>query len=214
MRLLILQHEKADLGRRDHHYIHSFCEVWRSRGVEIIHRAGWRNLPAADLVILHVDTSVVPEGFERALGEYPRVWNRRCTDIRKRSLPERGLVIAGPEEYDGPVIVKTDFNSAAVPELRLFRRRGWWANPAEQWRLWRNSRKASEQRDYAVYAEPGEVPAGCGEIPPRWWRNFCPSGKGTTMWCGGRIFWERGRRLSGRFRGLRSCAGRRARRRS
>lgn len=178
MRLLILHHDRADPGRRDLHYIHAFCVHWEKAGVEIIHRAGCADLPAVDVVLLHVDASVVPEHFTRALRDHPLVWNRRCTDIRKRSLPDRDLLVTSPAEYRGAVIVKTDLNSAAVPELRLFRRTGWFSDPRERWRLFRASRAASSRRDYPVYASSSDVPAEVWRDPLQVVEKFLPEREG------------------------------------
>lgn len=125
--------------------------------MDVVQPAGTRKLPGADLVPRHVDLSVVPDRFVRAVSEHPRVWNRRCLDIRKSSLPERGLVVGKTSGYDGPVMVKTDFNGGGGPERVLFRGLKWTWDVRE---LGLNSRasRGAESKTYPVYRDTKSVP--------------------------------------------------------
>ncbi|MEY4489121.1 MAG: hypothetical protein RIQ79_1629, partial [Verrucomicrobiota bacterium] len=67
MRLLVVHHDRARPSQIDTHYLFALCPHWEKQGIEVIHRAGCADLPPADLVLLHVDLSVVPERFVRAL---------------------------------------------------------------------------------------------------------------------------------------------------
>jgi hypothetical protein len=177
MRLLILHHDRADLRRVETHYVFALCPHWEKQGVEVVHHAGCANLPPADVVLLHVDLSVVPDRFERALRAYPRVWNRTCVDIRKRRLPDRGLMISSPMEYAGPVIVKTDLNFGAGPERTLFRKLKWTWDPQELWQNFRATR-APEGRDYPIYPDATSVPAGVWRDSARVVEKFLPEREG------------------------------------
>jgi hypothetical protein len=179
MRLLILHHDRANLRRVETHYIFAFCPHWEKQGVEIVHRAGCANLPPADLVLLHVDLSVVPDRFTRALRDYPRVWNRNCLDIRKRHLPDRGLMLSAPGDYAGPVIVKTDLNCGGGPERTLFRELKWTWDPQELLRNFRATR-APEGRDYPIYPSAAAVPAGVWRDPFRVVEKFLPEREGDS----------------------------------
>lgn len=130
---------------------------------------------AADVALLHVDLSVIPEACERMAQRYPRVINGSVLDIRKRRV-SRQLVTRG-SPGGGPVIVKTDRNHCGWPELeyraqrssgaRLLDRtvgrsasRAWLAR-VEAMRPWRWTRLLP---DYPVYPDAAAVPNGV-------WRN-------------------------------------------
>lgn len=177
MRLLILHHDDTNPHRIESHYIHALCYHWEQQGVEVIHRAGCRDLPSADLVLLHVDLSVVPERFRHALRSYPRVWNQHCTDIRKRQLPERELLLTSPSNYVGPVIVKTDLNCAAASERRLFRKLKWSTDLHELWRHFQAWRSSAD-RNYPIYPDAISVPPQVWNDPMRVVEKFLPEREG------------------------------------
>ena len=64
-----------------------------------------------------VDLSIIPEDYVRYCEEFPRVVNRRVTDIRK-SIFSTCRVQPG-DAWRGRVIVKTDRNYGGRPELRI-----------------------------------------------------------------------------------------------
>jgi len=79
----------------------------------IVHE-GTANLPGADVVLLHVDRTVVPDEYIEALGRYPVVINGATRDIGKRVISAN---LVGPyDDYRGPVIVKTNANASGIPE--------------------------------------------------------------------------------------------------
>ncbi len=179
MRLLIVHHDRANLRRVETHYVFALCPHWEKQGVEVVHHAGCANLPPADLVLLHVDLSVVPDRFSRALRNYPRVWNLACTDIRKSRLPDRGLMLSAAGDHDGPVIVKTDLNCGGGPERTLFRKLKWTWDPQELWRNFRATR-APAGRDYPVYPSASAVPTEVWRDPNRVVEKFLPEREGDS----------------------------------
>lgn len=74
------------------------------------------NAPAGDLAILHVDLTIVPPEYTAFAATYPRCLNLRAVDTSKRSIS--GARLEG-EAWDGPVIVKSNYNFKGIPELRL-----------------------------------------------------------------------------------------------
>ncbi len=179
MRLLVLHHDNFNPDSRQKHFIHFLGAVWRAQGVEVIHHAGSRGLPPADIVLLHVDLSIVPMRFAKAVQAYPRVWNAGCLDIRKRSLPERGLVIGRLSEHQGPVIVKTDLNCGARPELRARRGLSWSSNLLERLRLRRISRSPSLKKfEYPIYDDVSAVPSAVWDDPMLVVEKFLPERDG------------------------------------
>jgi len=101
------------------------AEFWRQDGHRVHHLFGIRKFVPADLLLIHVDLSVVPDEYLEFASRYPIALNKAAKDIRK-SLISTNLVRQG-DRYSGQVIVKTDLNYGGSPE-RIMRR-----NPS----LWR-----------------------------------------------------------------------------
>lgn len=159
MRLVVIHHDLTDLARQDRHLVHRLTPYWQARGVEVIHVAGTRSLPPADVALLHVDLSVVPRRFSEAAATYPLALNARLNDIRKSRLPGRSHVVRNARETNGPVMVKTDFNCAAVPEHELWKRGTRVLPWRERLALYRTGRRALAT-DYALHADAREIPSG------------------------------------------------------
>ena len=68
----------------------------------------------ADLVLLHVNLSVVPDEYLELASRYPIVVNGKAKDIRKSTYST--LRVTRDDPYAGPVIVKSNLNYAGVPE--------------------------------------------------------------------------------------------------
>jgi hypothetical protein len=89
---------------------------WIKMGYNVFTHYGTKNLPSADIAILHIDKTIVPDEYGECLSQYPVVLNRNVLDISK-SLISMNMV--GPEEdYSGPVIIKTNANFGGVREAR------------------------------------------------------------------------------------------------
>ena len=84
-------------------------------GHKVISHYGFKNLPEADIVILHIDKTVVPDGYVKALQKYPVVLNRHGLDVSKNSISSN--ILQKSDDYLGPVIIKTDANFGGIPEL-------------------------------------------------------------------------------------------------
>lgn len=131
----------------------------------------------ADVAILHVNLSLVPEAFVRLSTRYPRTINGSVLDIRKRRFSRLLVDRQGPDP--GPVIVKTDANAGGWRELRgafletgVGRRMGRvdprarvyrHALRLESLRPW-STRRVPRFRGYAVFPSRDRVPEGV-------WRN-------------------------------------------
>lgn len=90
---------------------------WHDDGHEVVYLHGTERFVPADLLIVHVDLSVVPEPYLEFAARYPIVLNGRVRDVRK-SVTSRQLVRPG-DGWDGPVIVKSDLNHGGVPERMI-----------------------------------------------------------------------------------------------
>jgi hypothetical protein len=102
---------KNELGR---YGVLRYAKTWVDDGhdVQILMGAS-RHVPA-DVAILHIDVSRIPEAYLNFALRYPVVLNRHITDIRKSTI-SKNLVRLG-DGYQGPVIVKSDLNHAGIPE--------------------------------------------------------------------------------------------------
>ncbi|HKY93922.1 MAG TPA: hypothetical protein VJL84_01400 [Kiloniellales bacterium] len=135
-------------------------DFWEPAGWEIVVHQGLRDPPDADVAVLHVDMTVVPDEYMALAARYPVCINGQVRDVSKRVV-SRSLV-GRDDSYDGPVMVKTDRNCGGKPE-RLLRlamggRRARWAEVIER-RLpprWTGRLKDDE---YLLFASKSAVPA-------------------------------------------------------
>jgi hypothetical protein len=63
-KIAILLHEDDKYPEARGHFIWSLCDVWQAWGIEIEVLKGTQKYVAADLLILHVDTIILPEAYE------------------------------------------------------------------------------------------------------------------------------------------------------
>ena len=94
---------------------------WKAAGYAIEIIRGTDRFVPADIIISHVDLTVVPDEYRNFLARYPCVINRCVPDISKSRIS--GNLVARNDPYAGPVIVKTDRNSGGFPEARMIGRR-------------------------------------------------------------------------------------------
>jgi hypothetical protein len=123
--IAILFHENNRKRHLSSYAITFLAEFWRQDGNRVHYLFGTRKFVPADILLIHVDLSVVPDEYLEFASRYPIALNKAAKDIRK-SLISLNLVRAG-DSYSGKVIVKTDLNYGGSPE-RIMRR-----NPS----LWR-----------------------------------------------------------------------------
>ena len=93
------------------------AEYWTARGAEVVDIIGVETSIPVDVLLLHVDLSIVPEAYLQFARTYPRVINLKAVDIRKTSYLDD--LVDASHEGDGPMIVKSDLNHGGVPERLL-----------------------------------------------------------------------------------------------
>ena len=147
-RIVILQHP-SETKRLDAWSVGLLAQHWR-HAHEVVVSGRFRRAPPGDIAILHVDLSVVPAALASVAERYGRVVNGRALDIRKR-LVSRNLV-GRDDDWDGPVIVKTDLNYGGIPE------RAHWRHQSLLRRLL-SRRPPAVSPDYPIYSDRGAVPA-------------------------------------------------------
>jgi hypothetical protein len=94
-----------------------FADIWREEGNEVIFLFGTKKFVPADLIIVHVNLSVVPDGYLEFARRYPIVLNGEIKDIRKSTFSKN--LIRSVDSYEGKVIVKSNLNFAGRPERKL-----------------------------------------------------------------------------------------------
>lgn len=118
-RIAVLFHEN-DRGRDLSAYIvWLLAEIWKEAGHEVVLLFGTRRFVPADVVLVHIDLTVVPETYFRFARRYPIVLNGAVKDIRKRRYSES--LVERDDDWEGPVIVKSDLNAGGYPEQALGR---------------------------------------------------------------------------------------------
>jgi len=160
-RIAVLFH-KRDLNPGSY-IIHQLAEIWAQMGHEVIYLFGTRRYVPADVLIVHVNMSVVPRRYIAFADRYPRVINRHVNDIRKRRV-SRNLV-TDPGTWSGPVIVKSDLNYGGTPERRFARWRF-----EDRWPLLGRIRTLPERflhRNRYVFRDPGDylIFESAAEVP-------------------------------------------------
>ena len=117
LRIGILLHKDDAAFLYFKYLIKLLIKEWKARGysIEIIRGAG-RFVPA-DVVISHVDVTVVPDEYKEFLAQYRCVINANVPDISKSRISNN--LVGRDDPYTGPVIVKTDRNSGGFAEERM-----------------------------------------------------------------------------------------------
>lgn len=166
MDIAIITHARDTLFREtaDHSMASDYLlgPILREMGVKLGHKiAVYRGLPAtrpsADLAIMHVDLTQVPEEYLAFGAGFPRCLNLRVADISKRQVSDALLGEGDP--WDGPVIVKSNLNFGGQREQQF-------AGTAEQ------------PFDYRIYGSRDAVPEAELRNPDLVLEKFLPERDG------------------------------------
>lgn len=173
--VVILHHSLARVSDLELTMVFYLAQAWQELGLRVGHHFGTCGCPKARLVFLHVDTTRVPARYLRAARKAStggRVLNAAVDDIRKSVVSS--LRVRRGDAVEGPVIGKSEWNFAGIPERRL--RRRWLRSVLPDPRRWL---KRSEQMWDGLWLPP--VPEGdiepytvwpsMAEVPPDWWRR-------------------------------------------
>jgi hypothetical protein len=156
MKINILFHESALVSHVRRSAIAYMAKVWTEEGHTVRITKGIKNFIPADVCIVHVDLSVVPEAYIEYADKYPVVINGKISDIRKSRISRN--LINKSDSYTGPVVLKSNLNYAGWPEKRVK------MSALSQWiyktrsRLMRASDTIRFQDDYRYYDSINEVP--------------------------------------------------------
>ena len=201
--LAILTHSTDDFWQVGY-LVQLMIPRWEAMGFQVVVVTEVDPFVPADIALLHVDLSIVPEPTRRLAELYPVVLNGRVLDIRKRQFSQ--LLVERQEPYIGSVIVKTDWNYGGWREFRrgivespigpLLRKFGMAElvchrlQRLEARRSWRRKRMLNSD-DYRVYAETHLVPSGVWHNPNLIVERFLAERDGSDYCCRHWLFFGR-----------------------
>ena len=168
-RIVILLHENDVEAERYDYIAWALRDIWREPGHEVVAVRGLDAIPDADVLLPHLDLTVVPDAYARVLAAHPRALNRGVRDVSKSAISTR-LVRPG-DGYDGPVIVKTDRNHGGNPDRRLLGPGGWRQRAA---RALRRHVVRMPANAYPIFESPREVPRAMLRNPALVVERFVP----------------------------------------
>jgi hypothetical protein len=176
-KIAVVTHE-SDNFRGWQYLLQSLLRIWAKQGIESVVVSRPEEYVPADAAFVHVDLTVVSPETLALAQRYPVAINGRATDTRKRNYST--LLINGPADFSGPVIVKTDLNCGGWREFRnqvaasligrltrnlrgfetYYRSR----TARELARSW-SRRRVLKSSEYPVFNSAGEVPLGVWSNP-------------------------------------------------
>ncbi len=112
--IVILSHKRSKAYGLKKYAISDIINRWRNDGHNVIELYGIDKFAPADLCVMHVDLSVVPDEYLGFANQYPVVINQKISDIRKSQFSRQQ--VSPDDNYQGEVIVKTDLNFGGWPE--------------------------------------------------------------------------------------------------
>lgn len=113
--IAILTHTSDEFSQSPR-LIHQIIPRWEQMGLNVVVVTDADAFVPADLALLHVDLSVIPETCRQLAERYPKVLNSRVIDIRKRRFSKLLVDRYGPDP--GSVIVKSDWNFGGLRDFR------------------------------------------------------------------------------------------------
>jgi hypothetical protein len=94
--------------------IHHIAELWRKSGLNVIYVFGIDKHVPADLIIVHIDFSIVDQKYLDYAANYPIALNGQLSNICKSGFSE-GL-LKSDSDWSGSVIVKSNLNHGGIQE--------------------------------------------------------------------------------------------------
>jgi hypothetical protein len=163
-RIVVITHEYDELLKRrgmlrrwtSSYMLYDILGELQRRKHEVIVARGLSERPTGHAALLHVDATVTPDDYVDYGRSFPVCLNISATDISKRKVS--GAVLNANDGWNGPVIVKSNRNSAGDPERRI-NRRARLAGQAEPFP------EIPEIGEYRIYDSPGELPDGVTTDP-------------------------------------------------
>lgn len=176
--LIFLEQDRGSNCTR--YMLSSYSKHWEAIGFQIIHVFGTSKFIDADIAILNIDLSVVPDAYIDFAKQYPIALNASMKDIRKSTYST--LRIEPNDEHSGPVIVKTNLNHFGMPERKNRSRMPRLRVTVDRYLKHFRDQKAKLQQDYSIYKSLDEVPAWTFEDKDLIIEKFIPEKEG-NLYC-------------------------------
>ena len=167
--ILVHRHFTFDNSR---YFLSEIIEIWQKEGLRVSVLNGLGTRVDADLAILHVDLTVVPEDYLAFIRQYPVTINGSVTDISKRRISSN-LVCRG-DGYQGQVVVKTNNNCRGGCESES-------ASRGPLMKKYENSLRSrlpwswqAKLSDYPIYESVSQVPRAVWHNPDLIVEQFLP----------------------------------------
>ena len=184
-KIAILLHETDAYPQASGHFIWAMRDVWLEQGHSVEVLKGLDKTLDADLVIPHVDATVLPRDYADYLRNYRYVVNRDVVDISKGHIS--GNLLSASDSWAGPVIVKTNLNCGGAPDVDFSGAKIFLATKHTR-SIWRSlfnrkRRKTTDDwtkvncmkcEDYPVFASLREVPPAIFSNPSLVVERFLP----------------------------------------
>ena len=129
----------------------------------------------ADLIMVHVDLSVVPDEYLEFAKQYPIVLNGTVKDIRKSTFSK--YLVTNDDPYEGKVIVKSDLNYAGRPEQHLQPHRFSRIQSKFPFGRFKRTPYFNSSLDYQIFDHPRLVPRAYFKNPRLVVEKFLPETK-------------------------------------
>jgi hypothetical protein len=176
-RIAIIFHENNRRRTYRDYMITDYSKYWRHEGFNVFFLFGTNEYVPADLAIMNVDLSVVPESYIEFGKRYPITLNGDISDIRKSSFSK--LLVKKDDLYSGQVIVKTDLNCHGLPEKR---NQSLTHKLAAKAHALLSGHSYKKRQDYKVYEKLEDVPDQSWENPALVVEKFIPE-KEDELYC-------------------------------
>jgi len=178
MRIGALLHAKARDRTPDSYIILALAKVWGEEGHEFerIYGPDTERIAACDVVFNHVDLTLVPVEYHVP---GPVIINAGERSVAKSRIGDLGISAA--DEWNGPVIVKTEWNHGGLPENSTRRtRRGtrWRRRLVERGWLGLGFCDMINPHRYPVFESTDRVPGGVWNNPNLVVEKFMPERDG------------------------------------
>jgi len=167
--IAIMFHERDTHADREVYRIWPIAENWRRLGIDVRIVHGPDPCLDADVLVPHLDCTIIPEPYWQAIQAHPRAVNARLKDISKTRISEH--LLSPASAYDGPVIVKTNRNSGGFKDLHFGREHpqtlGEMIGKRLAWHPWLHRfcwGWTQTLRPYPIYPH-------LSRVPPAIWRN-------------------------------------------
>jgi hypothetical protein len=122
-KIVVVTHQHDVFSERENFWSPAIGNYLLFNVLQAMRRRGhrWRatngpNKLKGDIAILHVDNTIITEPYLALAAQYRLALNFATADISKRRIS--GLLLSPIENWDGPVMIKSNLNHNGYPEAR------------------------------------------------------------------------------------------------